>query len=280
MAKVDPRLEILEQARNIVRDDSNISSSEQRELLKMIDIMATAVRDYVAPSNHISHEENGKISTCHALLSLLKQQADELDALKKLSLNLTSSLDLQTVLEAVVSEAMRLVKNARAAHIFLFRNNLLEFGAALNYDGARNAPISMPRNDGLTYAVAKKGETIIVEDMSKHPLYKEMPTDLIWTGSIIGIPLKISNIVVGVMNLSRSIIGGFTSSELRLLNLLSDQAAVAISNASLHQMVSEQAMSDMVTGLPNRRGIGRTLGTGGSVRKTYKFPIRGHYDGP
>ena len=65
--------------------------------------------------------------------------------------------------------------------------------------------------------------------------------------------------VVGVMNLSRSIIGGFTSSELRLLSLLSDQAAVAISNASLHQMVSKQAMSDIVTGLPNRRALDEHL---------------------
>jgi diguanylate cyclase (GGDEF)-like protein len=259
MAKIDHRLEILEQARNIVRGDGNISSTEQGELLKMIDIMATAVRDYAAPADHTSLEEDGKVSTRHALLSLLKQQADELDALKKLSLNLTSSLDLQTVLEAVVSEAMRLVKNARTAHIFLFRNNLLEFGAALNYEGVRNTPVSLPRNDGLTYAVAKKGETIIVEDMSKHPLYKEISAAAIWTGSIIGIPLKISNIVVGVMNLSRSIIGGFTSSELRLLSLLSDQAAVAISNASLHQIVSQQAMSDIVTGLPNRRALDEHL---------------------
>jgi diguanylate cyclase (GGDEF)-like protein len=260
MAKVDHRLEILEQARNIVRGDGNISSTEQGELLKMIDIMATAVRDYAAPADRTTSDgEDGKVSTRHALLSLLKQQADELDALKKLSLNLTSSLDLQTVLEAVVSEAMRLVKNARTAHIFLFRNNSLEFGAALNYEGVRNEPVSMPRNDGLTYAVAKKGETIIVEDMSSHHLYLNAPTNPSWTGSIIGIPLKINNMVVGVMNLSRSTIGGFTSSELRLLSLLSDQAAVAISNASLHQMVSKQAMSDIVTGLPNRRALDEHL---------------------
>ncbi|MCJ7436105.1 MAG: sensor domain-containing diguanylate cyclase [Anaerolineales bacterium] len=259
MAKVDHRLEILERARNIIRGDSNLSSTEQEELIKMIDLMAAAVRDYAAPSDHAPRREHGKVTTRHALLSLLKQQADELDTLKKLSLNLTSSLDLQTVLDAVVSEAMRLVKNARTAHIFLFRNNLLEFGAALSYDGERNKAISIPRNDGLTYAVAKKGETILVEDMSNHPLYLNAPAKPAWTGSIIGIPLKINNLVVGVMNLSRSNIGWFTSSELRLISLLSDQAAVAISNASLHKMVSQQAMSDMITGLPNRRALDEHL---------------------
>lgn len=262
MVKVDHRLEILEQARNIVRSDSKISSTEQVELLKMIDIMAAAVRDYAAPSapgRTGKHRDAGKVSTRNVLLSLLKQQADELDALRKLGLNLTSSLDLQTVLDAVVSEAMRLIKNARTVHIFMFKNGLLEFGAALNYEGVRNKSVSMPRKDGLTFAVAKKGGTIVVEDMSKHPLYLELPKKLGWTGSIIGIPLKFNNDVVGVMNLSRSIIGGFTSSELRLLSLLSDQAAVAISNASLHQMVSRWAMSDIVTGLPNRRALDEHL---------------------
>jgi len=60
---------------------------------------------------------------------------------------------------------------------------------------------------------------------------------------------------VGVMNLSKSVIGGYTLSELRLLELLADQAAVAISNASLHQLVSTQAYTDTVTGLPNRRAL-------------------------
>jgi len=39
------------------------------------------------------------------------------------------------------------------------------------------------------------------------------------------------------MNLSKSVPDGFTPSELRLLGLLADQAAVAIFNASLHQTV-------------------------------------------
>lgn len=57
------------------------------------------------------------------------------------------------------------------------------------------------------------------------------------------------------MNLSRSTVGGFTPSELRLISLLADQAAVAISNASMHKMVTEQANMDIVTGLPNRRAL-------------------------
>jgi diguanylate cyclase (GGDEF)-like protein len=152
---------------------------------------------------------------------------------------------------------MRLVKNARTAHIFLYTRGKMQFGASLNFDGVQNAPISIPRKKGLTYTVAYRGEMIVVEDMSSHPLYENAPGS--WQGSIIGIPLKINNSVVGVMNLSRSTIGGFQQEELRLLGLLADQAAVAISNASLHKIVTEQANTDIVTGLPNRRALDERL---------------------
>jgi diguanylate cyclase (GGDEF)-like protein len=93
--------------------------------------------------------------------------------------------------------------------------------------------------------------------MRNHLLFVTAPSD--WVGSIIGIPLKVGETVVGVMNLSRMRLGGFSPSELRLLSLLSDQAAVAISNASLHQMISRQAYSDTLTGLPNRRALDERL---------------------
>lgn len=190
------------------------------------------------------------------LLALLEQQSAELDALRQLSLHLTSSLDMPTVLNAIVGESMRLIKDARAVHIYLYKNGSLEFGAALQLDG-NTAPIASPRRDGLTYKVARSGEIIVVEEMQTHPLYAKAPPA--WNGSIIGIPLKMNQVVVGVMNLSRSTTGGFNAAELRLLNLLADQAAVSISNASLHQMIRRKAYSDTVTGLPNRRALDERL---------------------
>ena len=115
----------------------------------------------------------------------------------------------------------------------------------------------MPRADGLTYSVANSGEQIVIEDMANHPIYKTAPKD--WNGSVIGIPLKFNNSIVGVMNLSRSITGEFSKGELRLIGLLADQAVVAIYNASLHKQVTDLANTDSVTGLPNRRALDERL---------------------
>lgn len=256
MSMGDLRLRILAEARNILEEEGG-SQSEKEAVIKLLDVLTASFEKLFPEENESIQIIAREVINGRSLLATLKQQTDELDALKKLSINLTSSLDLPDVLDAVVSEAVRLIENARDVNIFLYKNQKLSFGAALAADGTRNRPWAKPRANGLTATVAREGDTIIVEDMTDHPLFQNVPAN--WIGSIIGIPLKVGANVVGVMNLSRSTLGGFSSSELRLLSLLSDQAAVAISNASLHQMISRQAYSDTLTGLPNRRALDERL---------------------
>ncbi len=268
----DFRSKILTEARKILEQEGG-SHTEKESLIKLLDLL-TASAEKISPDdpNHIQNIARELIDH-QALLAILKQQTDELDALKKLSIHLTSSLDLPDVLDAVVSEAVRLIDNARDVNIFLYKNHKLSFGAALDADGTRNKPWSKPRSNGLTYTVARSGEMIIVENMQDHALFQNVPVH--WVGSIIGMPLKVGNTVVGVMNLSRSTLGGYSASELRLLSLLSDQAAVAISNASLHQMISRQAYSDTLTGLPNRRALDERLEeeVASARRNNYSFAV-------
>lgn len=268
----DFRLKILAEARNILEQEGG-SLSEKETLIKLLDILTTSVEKVFPEDNQRIQTIARELIDHEALLAILKQQTDELDALKELSIHLTSSLDLPDVLDAVVSEAVRLIDNARDVNIFLYKNHKLSFGAALDADGTRNKPWSKPRSSGLTYTVARTGEMIIVQNMQDHPLFQNVPAH--WIGSIIGIPLKVGNTVVGVMNLSRPTIGGYSASELRLLSLLSDQAAVAISNASLHQMISRQAYSDPLTGLPNRRALDERLEeeVSSARRNNYSFAV-------
>lgn len=268
----DLRLRILTEARILLEQEAG-SLTERESLLKLLEILTASV-EKLSPDDHNGVQDMARDLIDHrALLAVLKQQTDELDALKKLSIHLTSSLDLPDVLDAVVSEAVRLIDNTRDVNIFLYKNHKLSFGAALDAEGNRNKPWSKPRSNGLTYTVARSGEMMIVENMQDHPLFQNVPAS--WIGSIIGIPLKVGNTVVGVMNLSRSTIGGFSPSELRLLSLLSDQAAVAISNASLHQMISRQAYSDTLTGLPNRRALDERLEeeVASARRNNYSFAV-------
>lgn len=268
----DARLKILEDAYQVLEKQGE-SPIAREYLLKLLDILATSLEKYSPGGDGSGEDLARQIIDQRSLLLMLKQQTDELDALKKLSINLTSSLDLPDVLDAVVTEAMRLVLNTRDVNIFLYKNQKLSFGAALDADGTRNKLWSKPRSNGLTYSVARSGQTILVENVREHPLFQNISE--IWSGSIIGMPLKVGDTVVGVMNLSRSKPGPFSPAELRLLGLLADQAAVAISNASLHQMISRQAYSDTLTGLPNRRALDERLEeeVTSARRSNYSFAV-------
>ena len=254
MAEKNLHLAVLYQARKSLERNS-VAEEEIENVLKLLGVLILTLEKFV-PKENLEGEAvilSEKLISSQGLLALAKQQADELDALKVLSLNLTASLDLPTVLDAVVKEALRLVTDTRIVHIFLFKGNKLEFGASLNASGEKNLMYSEPREDGLTSTVATLGKTIIVEDIKNHPLFKNAPSN--WSGSIVGIPLKTRDKVVGVMNLSRHHVGGFSPVELRLLQMLAKQAAVAISNASLHQIISKKAYTDTITGLANRRAL-------------------------
>jgi len=269
-------LKVLADSHKVLKE-ADIPSKEKDTILKLIGVLSTSIERYSQEDNNQQETTQSELAQAlidnYALMSMLKQQSEELDALKKLSIHLTSSLDLPDVLDAVVTEAMRLIINARDVNIFLYKNHKLSFGAGLDADGTRNKAWSTPRSNGLTYTVARSGEMLLVEDMQNHPIFVNAPKE--WAGSIISMPLKVGKTVVGVMNLARSSLGGFPASELRLLGLLADQAAVAISNANLHQIISRQAYSDTLTGLPNRRALDERLEeeVQSARRNNYSFAV-------
>ncbi len=75
-----------------------------------------------------------------ALLALITQQAGELDAIKRITLNLASSLELRVVLDGVVQEALRLVKDARLVQIHLYQEGNLVPGTSLDAQGEQRSP--------------------------------------------------------------------------------------------------------------------------------------------
>lgn len=169
------------------------------------------------------------------LFAAERRRSTELEALRQASLRLTSHLELQPVLETILEHALHLV-SADDAHIFLYDGQTLTFGAALWSNGRPETPYRAPRPDGLTYTVARSGQRMVIANVNEHPLYRDWQ----WGGAIVGIPLRIGPRVLGVMNVAIAQPHVFDEDELRVLELLADQAAVAIENARLYQDLQQQ----------------------------------------
>ena len=144
-----------------------------------------------------------------------ERRADELELLRQASLTLTASLDLQVVLDTILKVTLQLIHRAQDAHIFLFDKGKLTFKAALWASGRKGQVWSNPREDGLTYNVARRGKLILVDNMQGHELYKNAPNE--WMGSIVGLPLKIGDQVVGVMTVAHPDVNAFSEDDLRIV---------------------------------------------------------------
>ncbi len=253
---MDPKTELYHNVREHLEQEG-LPPETIEHLLGLLNAVMTAITLTEPQPQSMMERLLDAFSQNGQLLAIIQQQAAELDAIKRIAINLTSSLDLQAVLESVVKEAMQLVYGAEDAHIYLYQEGKVIFGASLASDGRKNEQFAEPRPDGLTYKVAQTGEIVVIEDMSAHPLFSNTPEE--WCGSIIGVPICMGSRVLGVMNLARARPSKFTDSEIRLLSLLADQASIAIINARLHQAVSRQAHSDTLTSLPNRRALDERL---------------------
>ncbi|OJX38910.1 MAG: hypothetical protein BGO78_11885 [Chloroflexi bacterium 44-23] len=186
-------------------------------------------------------------------LEAAEQKINELDQMLRASLSMTESLNLEEVLNSILNTALKMLPQANDAHIFLYKDEKLYFGAALFRDGSAGRAWAEPRPNGLTYQVARSGKMIVVEDICRHPLFEDTPWD--WCGSIVGIPIIRDQRVLGVMTLAKLITGIFDKNEIETLNRLANQAGHMIQNVNLYAEISRQAFTDPLTNLPNRRSF-------------------------
>ncbi|MFN8561465.1 MAG: GAF domain-containing protein [Anaerolineae bacterium] len=174
--------------------------------------------------------ENARLS------STVLRQVKALDTLRRASLQLTSSLDLQIILDTVLDYATELV-SSDSAHIFLYRDDQLIFGAAF-FDGAhQRQPYAVPRMDGITSTVARTGEMVVIPDVNADPLYGGWQ----WGGAILGLPLRMGDEINGVLTLAFTQPHPFDDDTVRVLTLLADHAALAVHNAQLYTRIQQHA---------------------------------------
>ena len=182
-----------------------------------------------------------------------RQRADELEVLAAATSRLVSSLDLRQVLQAAVDHAQR-ATGADAVVVYLLdgETGRLAGQGVTATAGSRHAggPLPAPRPNGLTASVARDGEAAFVDDVAAHPLFQAERPPL---RSLAAVPLRVKGAVVGVLNIGYQRPHAFDADDRRMLLALADIAALAVHNASQHERLARLAVTDDLTGLPNRR---------------------------
>jgi diguanylate cyclase (GGDEF)-like protein len=204
--------------------------------------------------------------------ALAEKRLREVEVLAAISRRLAASLELRQTLQSVVDQA-REVSAADGVSIFV-RDP--ETGELTDYRvtaavSERYKDLPPPRPKGITYEVARTGESLFIADAQHHPLFADGAYPNLH--AIASLPLKLEGEMVGVMNVGYNRPYEFDESTFRLLHAVADNAAVAVHNAELHERLRKQATTDELTGLVNRRRFLELLRTEMQRARRYNHPL-------
>jgi signal transduction histidine kinase len=158
--------------------------------------------------------------------------------LLELSRDLSSTLDLDSLLNRIVSAAADLC-GAEAASILLYDQvkDQLYFRAASNMDAPQMSELVVPMSGSIAGWIVSNQQPLIINDAHKDPRHFSNIGRVthVDTKSLLGVPLMRKERVVGVLEAINKLSDEFSLEDLDLMIALGAQAAVAIENARLFQ---------------------------------------------
>ncbi len=169
-------------------------------------------------------------------------EAKQLARLMEVSLTLNTTLNLDELLQYIIKTAADVLE-CEAASILLYdeKRNRLFFAASTGNDPKKIAQIPVPIDGSLAGTIFRDDKSIIQNDAANDPRQFTGVGQQInfQTRSLLGVPMRIREKGVGVLEALNKRNGEFTAADERLLSALGAQAAVAIHNARLMQAIQK-----------------------------------------
>ena len=169
----------------------------------------------------------------------LQLRLKELSGLQRVSQELNSTLDLYTTIRLVAEEAVR----ATGA----------DFGNVSLYDPVKgvlteHVKVGWPNDDldeffdkdmieGIFGRVLKRNKPEMIDDLSLDGDYIPFPALAL---SKMVVPIHYADVVVGIINVDSQQLSAFTQDQLKYVQALAEQAAIAIRNAQDYQLQKEE----------------------------------------
>src|SRR5215475_2898902 len=156
------------------------------------------------------------------------EQVEDLIKLERAAQKITSILDLDELIDKIVTEVTQSF-GCVEANIYLYDETNRELrltgvcGCTMHSKGSRKK-----LGEGMTGHVAQTGQMHYAPDVRVDPYYIACESG---TLSELAIPLEVDQNLVGVFSASQDELDGFTPAQLRLLEALAKHIAVAIRNA-------------------------------------------------
>ena len=166
----------------------------------------------------------------------LRQLIVRLSRLVEVSVTLNSTLEPEPLLQFLIRSAADLL-DSEAASILLFdeKTQRLYFAASTGADPTELRKIPVPLEGSIAGTIYRDDSPLIINEVAADPRhYRQVGEKIRFEArTMIGVPMRMRDRRIGVLEALNKRGGPFTESDLQTLSIIASQAAVAIHNANL-----------------------------------------------
>ncbi|MBC7227349.1 MAG: GAF domain-containing protein [Thermoflexales bacterium] len=173
-----------------------------------------------------------------------QRRREEAESLYRAAQAMTTTLDLQEVLERILSELQNVVPYDSAS-VQLLREGRLEIIAGRGFpqpEEILGTTIDLMTNANPNVQVVRTRAPVILEDApAVYPEFRREPHVKAGIRAWMGIPLLYGDRVIGMLTLDKKEPGFYTREHARVALAFAGQAAIAMENARLYEQLEEQS---------------------------------------
>jgi len=178
----------------------------------------------------------------------LQRRLDELETLERLGRTITSSLDLDSVLSAIVDAAVELTGAEEGSLLLLDEETSdLYMRASRNFQDEFVRTFRLPIKDTLAGSVIRSGQPVLLDENTPQKIKTAYLVQ-----SLLYVPLTVNGRTFGVMGVdNRSNRLPFTNHHLKLLSALAEFAVIALENSRLYtdRITEHKRLEAILTGV-------------------------------
>ena len=171
----------------------------------------------------------------------LQRRVREVDALNRSSALITSTLDLNKVMDLILEQLAEVVAYDSASIMWRIQGVLRVIAERGHGDTQRVMGARYdPNLNSLTRRLLTGGAPIVLDDVRDEPAFDLQPDD--GTRSWIGVPLIVRDEAIGALTLDYRAIGSYDAEDGQTVMAFANQAAIALENAQLYDRSRELAV--------------------------------------
>jgi len=176
---------------------------------------------------------------------------------------LTSSLTLKEVVEKIFYKVVEFFNPENWSLLLLDEDTQeLYFEIVVGEVAEKIKDVRLKVGEGVAGWVAETGRALIVPSVDEEPRFSRKIDDIsqFSTESIICIPLKVRNKILGVIELiNKKNLSPFLQYDIEVLSTVAEYAAIALENAMNYEQVQRMTITDDISGLYNSRHLHNIL---------------------